>query len=282
MNGTDSPPPPQSDAELAERPTSADGDELPRDWENAAGAEALRLADLSEAASDRIRRFVADSTVKGGASPADVADLYTAAEIVGDARATAYLDGRYVHGELPSDWRELQDDLTAVHRDAPRGTSGEGLLARLDQDRRSAQTPRSIFDDPEDLDEDVDETAARMSDRDPRLADLSQEARRSIERHLVAEVLGYGVAPIRTMELRDTLDAAGDERALQYLDLPFERGERPPDWDELRDRALRLRARLERRGWDSAELFAQVEAAHRGLEARELLAVLEERVEHGR
>ena len=272
MNGTNPTPWPPSDEELDERLTVDDAPET----------APPRLADFSSAAADRIRRFVADSVVKGGASPADVADLYTAAEIVGDGPATAYLDGRYVHGELPSDWRDLQDDLTALHREAPRGISAEDLLTRLDRGNHVVQMHRSIFDDPDDLDDDGADTVSRMLDADRRLADVTADGPRCIERHIVAEVLGYGIAPIKTMELRDNLGASGDDRALQYLDLPFESGERPADWDELRDRALRLRARMERRGWDSGELFSQVEAGHPGLDARELLAVLEERVEHGR
>ena len=58
--------------------------------------------------------------------------------------------------------------------------------------------------------------------------------------------------------------------------LPFETGERPPDWDELRDRALRLRAHLESRGQDPANVFARTEAAHPELTARELLGLLED------
>src|ERR687885_622661 len=52
------------------------------------------MDDLSSAATERIHRFMAESTVRGGASPADVADLYTSQEIVDDDHATAYLDRR--------------------------------------------------------------------------------------------------------------------------------------------------------------------------------------------
>ena len=233
------------------------------------------LDDLSDSAADRIRRFLADSTVKGGASPADVADLYTAPEIVGDEQATGYLDRRYVQGALPDDWRQLQDDLTAAHFGAPPGLTGEGLLARVEEQAAQARRPRSIFDDPDDLDDEEDR-GDRMMDRDPALADLTIEGREAIERHLMAEVIAYGIAPIRTMQLREQLDAAGDARSLQYLDLPHERGERPADWDELRDRALRLRARLESRGQNPSDVFAQAEAAHPGLDARGILGLLEE------
>ena len=284
MNGTDWTRPSHSDEDVSDRPSTEGYESPPGDGDSAdhrAASDHPRLSDLTAAASSRIRRFVADSTVKGGASPADVADLYTAAEIVGDDQATAYLDGRYVHGELPSDWRDLQDDLTAAYREAPRGLSGEALLARLERGQSPVQAPRSIFDDPDDLEDEPEDAGARMHERDPWLSDLTAEGRRSIERHVVAEVLGYGTPPVRMMQLRDTLGAAGDERALQYLDLPFERGDRPADWEDLRDRALRLRARMERCGWDSTELFSRAEVAHPELDARELLALLEERVERG-
>jgi hypothetical protein len=238
----------------------------------------IGMGDLSGPATHRIRRFVADSTAKGGASPADVADLYTTPEIMADSRATAYLDRRYVHGEMPGDWRQLQDDLSEAQRTAPPGASGEALLARTQEGGPPARVERSIFDDPDDLDELdlLDDRGSQILERDPSMDDLYDEGRRAIERHIVAEVMSYGMAPIRTMQLREQLHDAGDERSLQYLDLPFETGERPPDWDELRDRALRLRAHLESRGQDPANVFARTEAAHPELTARELLGLLEE------
>jgi hypothetical protein len=233
------------------------------------------LADLSDAAANRVRRFLAESVINGGASPADVADLYTAPEIVADERATSYLDRRYVQGQVPSDWRDLQDDLTTAHFGSPPGSSAGQLLARVEESRGVTRPPRSIFDDP-DLDDDVDDRAPRLADRDPTLADLDDDGRQVIERHVVAEVMAYGVPPARTMELRAWLHAAGDERSLQYLDLPYDRGERPADWDELRDRALRLRAVLEARGQDPTEVFTQAQAANPHLDAPDLLTLLEE------
>lgn len=252
----------------------------PPESEYADGTDATpaRLTDLSTAAADRIRIFLADSTIKGGASPSDVADLYTAPEIVADHDATTYLDGRYVHGDMPDDWRQLQDDLTAARYDAPPGLNGEALLGRLER-QGGPKIPRSIFDDPEDLDEEgeeYEERGARMLDRDPTLADLTPEGRLAIERHLVAEILGYGIAPVRTMQLREWLNAAGDERSLQYLELPFERGERPRDWDALRDRSLQVRSRIAARAQDPTELFARTESAHPHLDAIALLTLLEE------
>src|SRR5690242_16898314 len=75
-------------------------------------APSVALEDLSPAAADRIRLFLAESTIHGGASPADVADLYTSQEVMADDMATAYLDRRFVRGEVPLDWRDLQDRLS--------------------------------------------------------------------------------------------------------------------------------------------------------------------------
>jgi hypothetical protein len=236
------------------------------------------MTDLAPPAADRIRRFMAESTVRGGASPAEVADLYTSAEIVEDPGATAYLDRRFVHGEVLADWRELQDRLSAVYLEGRQTASAEGLLARALDDADSSRAPRSIFDDP---DEDellaLDEQTERMDGRDPNLTDLVDVSRHAIERHIVSEVLCYGVAPYKVMQLREGLRVDGDERALQYLDLPFELGDRPADWDALRDRALMARARLERLGIDPADAYANADASHPDVDARELLDIVEER-----
>jgi hypothetical protein len=239
-----------------------------------AGPE-IQLADLSGPASRRVRRFLAESTVKGGASPADVADLYTSPEVVADDRATAYLDRRYVDGNMPSDWRELQDRLADAQRGAPAGSSAAALLDRIDREA-PASTPRSIFDDPEDLDEDYDDRMAPLADRHPRLPDLSDDGRQAIGRHIVAEVFSYGMAPIHTMQLRDRLAASGDERSLQYFDLPLELGERPEDWETLRDRALRVRERLEAQGRDPSQAFSEASRAYPDLGVEALLTQLED------
>jgi hypothetical protein len=235
------------------------------------------MDDLSSAASDRIHRFLAESTVRGGASPSDVADMYTSQEIVDDDRATAYLDRRFVHGEVLNDWRDFQDRLSAAYLDGPAGSNAETLLERVRIDEGRRQAPRSIFDDP-DEDELVDEEQTeRIEGRDPHLSDLGTDSRRAIERHIVSEVLCYGVAPYKVMQLREILLADGDERALQYLDLPFELGDRPADWDGLRDLALMVRARLEGLGVDPAHAYEQADGSYPHVEARELLSLLDER-----
>jgi hypothetical protein len=235
------------------------------------------MDDLSSAATDRIHRFMADSTVRGGASPSDVADLYTSQEIVDDDHATAYLDRRFVHGELLNDWRDFQDRLSSAYLDGQPGMTGEALLDRVRIDEGRQRAPRSIFDDPDEDELLDDELTLRMEDRDPRLSDLGSDSRRAIERHIISEVLCYGVAPYKVMQLRESLRADGDERALQYLDLPFELGGRPADWDGLRDLALMVRARLEGLGVDPSSVYDQADATYPHVEASELLNLLDER-----
>ena len=234
------------------------------------------LDDLAPGAADRIRLFMAESTVRGGASPADVADLYTSQEIVDDDEATAYLDRRFVHGEVVRDWREFQDRLSSAYLDSLPGTSAETLLANVSLLEARQQSNRSIFDDP-DEDELLEELlTVRIEGRDPLLSDLGDTSRRAIERYIISEVLCYGIAPYKVMELREGLRTDGDERALQYLDLPFELGDRPADWDQLRDRALMARARLEMRGVDSGEAYGQLDVGNPNANANELLALLDQ------
>ena len=238
------------------------------------------LDDLAPAAADRIRLFMAESTVRGGASPADVADLYTSQEIVDDDEATAYLDRRFVHGEVVRDWREFQDLLSSAYLDSLPGTAAVTLLANLSLLAARQQSNRSIFDDP-DEDDLLDEVLTlRIEGRDPLLSDLVETSRRAIERYIISEVLCYGIAPYKVMELREGLRTEGDERALQYLDLPFELGDRPADWDQLRDRALMVRARLEMRGVDSGEAYGQLDAGHPNADAAELLSLLDQYEPH--
>ena len=267
-----------SDRELRGDETMA-GERLPwLDDDDARAADAYRrgLHDLAVAAAHRIRLFLAESTVRGGASPADVADLYTSQEIVDDDEATAYLDRRFVHGEVLIDWRELQDRLSSAYLDSRPGTSAHSLLSDIDFLEARRDAGRSIFDDP-DEDELIDEILTlRIEDRDPILTDLTLESRRAIERYILADVLSYGVAPFKVMELREGLRSDGDERALQYLDLPFELGDRPSDWDRLRDHALMVRARLERLGVDPDRAYQQADARYPDASAAELLTLLDE------
>jgi hypothetical protein len=268
-----------NDSEHELRAETREGDEPTPYYDGERVEEAQRgLDDLSPSASDRIRRFMAETTVRGGSSPGDVAGLYTSQEIVDDDDATTYLDRRFVHGVVPTDWRAFQDELSNAYLDGRPGVSADALLARVREHLGRRTAGRSIFDDPEDEDELYDEyDTTRIEGRDPNLYDLEPTTRRAIERYIVSEVLCYGVAPYRVMQLREEFRAAGDERALQYLDLPFELGDRPADWDGLRDRSLMVRARLESVGVDPSDAYAQADNAQPDLEADDLLRVIEER-----
>lgn len=232
------------------------------------------LDDLAPEAVERVRLFLAERAIKGGSSPADIADLYTSPEIVGDAVATRYLDRQFVHREVPDDWRSLQDRIAGALSRLPPGASAAEVLAGLDAADFFAQRQRSIFDDPE---EDEDDLVARLTDRDPCLEDLTREARGAVGRLIVQEGLANGIAPIRYMELRDALDASGDERGIQYLDLPFERGERPADWDALREQAAHVRQRMDGRGQDALELWLELEGQFPELDIPRLLRLMEQR-----
>jgi hypothetical protein len=262
-----------SEHELRDELTGTDDQTESMSWSD--DAVTPTLDGLSPSAADRIRLFMAETTVRGGASPADVADLYTSQEIVDDDGATAYLDRRFVRGEIVRDWRDFQDRLASVLQVSPFGTTAAALLTNVNLLDARQQSARSIFDDP-DEDDLLDELRTeRLYDRAPLLADLNDESRFTIERHILAEVLCYGVAPFRVMEMRDRFDADGDERALQYLDLPYELGDRPSDWDQLRDRALMVRARLELRGADPSVAFNQAEASTPNASAAEMLAFMD-------
>jgi hypothetical protein len=247
-------------------------------WPDEQATPVRSIDDLDPVAADRIRRFMAESTIRGGASPSDVASLYTAHEIVDDADATAYLDRRFVHGEMPSGWRAFQDQISNAYLDGEPTITADGLLALVRHQESRRRTTRSIFDDPEDEYDDQSEDAhtSRIEGRDPHLADLSDEARHAIERHIITEVLCYGIAPYKVMQLREEFRTGGDERSLQYLDLPFELGDRPDDWDALRDRALMVRARLELRGLDPAVAYGQAEARQPDSDAATLLLFLDD------
>lgn len=234
------------------------------------------LLDLAHEAVGRIRLFMAERSVKGGASPADIADLYTSPAIADDALATRYLDRQFVNQEVLADWRDLQDRISAAFAYLPMGATPTEVLAALEAEDSTERRERSIFDDP---DEDEDDLYQALSDRDPALSDLSHSSRRAIERIIVHEALANGLAPVRFMELRDSFDAIGDERALQYLDLPYDRGERPVDWDELRDRSLRIRQRSDSRDFEPLEVLLELEAQFPDLEAAGLLRLLDRRLD---
>jgi hypothetical protein len=234
------------------------------------------LVDLAPEAVARIRLFMAERSVKGGASPADIAGLYTSPGIADDALATRYLDRQFVDLEVLSDWRALQDRVSAAFSRLPMGATAAEVLAGLDVEDYMEHRERSIFDDPDEAEEDRYQA---FIIGDPGLIDLSDASRRAVERIIVHEALANGLPPIRFMELRESFDAIGDERALQYLNLPYERGERPTDWEELRDTALRIRQRSDSRDFEPLEVLIELEIQFPDLEAAALLRLLNQRLD---
>src|SRR5438105_14312847 len=128
------------------------------------------LADLSPEASGRIMRCIVTNTLEHGVAPNAVVALY--ADLAGDEMAVRYADHRFMLREVPADWREVENrvvdledtarerglDLAAAWRRATgvamHGQDALEQLARLAGVRNpAAQRQRSIFDDPEDLDE---------------------------------------------------------------------------------------------------------------------------------
>src|SRR4051812_8931613 len=145
------------------------------------------LEELSPEAAGLIVRYIVTSTLERGVAPTAVVALY--ADLAGDELAVRYADRRFMLRELPPDWSDIENrvldiedgarerglDLAAAWRRAVgvamQGEDALEQLARLAGVRHSAsRAQRSIFDDPEDLDEleDVDLEAAQreaMQDR---------------------------------------------------------------------------------------------------------------------
>src|SRR5690349_4892943 len=130
------------------------------------------LADLSPEASGRIIRYIVTSTLERGVAPNAVVALYS--DLAGEQAAVRYADRRFMLREMPEDWREVENrvvdleesarerglDLAAAWRRATsvamHGQDALEQLARLagvPLRSSSERSARSIFDDPEDLDE---------------------------------------------------------------------------------------------------------------------------------
>ena len=79
----------------------------------------------------------------------------------------------------------------------------------------SVHKQRSIFDDPENLDELEDEDAtadafqARLDDRQPDLIDLTADAQSRIRRFAIEERLEHGLPPVELIDLYRGFDMAG-------------------------------------------------------------------------
>ncbi len=261
------------------------------------------LEDLSPEASGRIVRYIVTSTLERGVAPTAVVALY--ADLAGDEQAVRYADRRFMLREVPLDWREIENrvldieegarerglDLAAAWRRATsvamQGEDALEQLSRLAGVRSSAHRgQRSIFDDPEDLDEldDVDlEAASRaaMVDRTPDLLDLSIDAQSRIRRFAIEERLEKGLPPIELLDLYRGFELDDDERARQYLDLVYVDRQPPADWIDLQSEAGRAMDLADARGRDAGRLFADILRASPGIEPTIALRMMVERLLNG-
>lgn len=277
-------------------------DLVPTSVEDAAGpvGPAPVLHDLSAEASGRIVRYIVTSTLERGVAPMAVVALY--ADLSGDEQAVRYADRRFMLREVPPDWRDIENrvldledgarerglDLAAAWRRATsvamQGEDALEQLARLAGLRSATRTQRSIFDDPDDLDElddDVDlDAAARvaLADRAPDLIDLSADAQQKIRRFAIEERLERGLPPVELLDLYRGFELDEDDRARQYLDLVYVDRDPPADWLDLQSEAGRAIDMAEVRGRDAGRLFADMLRASPGIEPTVALRLLLERL----
>lgn len=271
--------------------------------ERLAGEDTLRVGPprldaLVEESRVRLVHFIVTSTLAGGVAPVAVAALY--ADLAGDDDAVAYADQRFVLREIPPDWRDVEDrvvdlDETARRRSVDlaaawrRATAVAILtedpleqLARLAGMPAGGRTARSIFDDPEDLDElDEDDDHSRfaqLADRLPLLVDLAAPSQERLRRFAIEERLERGLPPIELLDLYRELDDQGDTRSRQYLDRVFVDREPPVDWLDLQQEAQKLINLADVRGRDAGRLFADILRASPGIEARVALQFATERL----
>jgi hypothetical protein len=260
-----------------------------------------RLDDLSPEASGRIVRYIITSTLERGVAPNAVVALY--ADLAGEVDAVRYADRRFMLREVPPDWRDVENrvadleqsarerglDLAAAWRRATSvAVPGQDALEQLARlagvtHRSSTSTPRSIFDDPEDLDEleaddGVDSQSEALADRLPDLFDLGLEAQSRIRRFAIEERLEHGLPPVELLDLYRGFEIGGDQRAQQYLDRVYVEREPPPDWLEIQSEAGRLVELAEARGRDAGRLFADLLRTSPQLEPMTALRLLLERL----
>lgn len=285
---------------LARHPDVIPSDGEPADAAVETGsAEPATLDGLSPSARSRVVRFIVTSTLERGAAPSAVIALY--ADLAGEPAAERYLDQRYVLRTVPQDWHELEDHVLDLEHDAAErhvdlaaawrrwvgiAVEPEDVLEQLARlagvPSRARHAQRSIFDDPEDLDEledDADESRLLpLSERLPDLVDLNGVARDRIERFAVEERLEHGLAPIELLEMYRALETRGDERARQYLDRIFVDHLPPLDWQELQAEASRVMEAADLRGQDAGRLFSDTMRGAPGLDARTALRAMSERL----
>jgi hypothetical protein len=263
------------------------------------------LSDLTQEASGRIVRYIVTSTLEHGVAPTAVVALY--ADLAGEEAAVRYADRRFMLREIPPDWRDVENrvadmedsartrglDLAAAWRRASgvamHGQDALEQLARLAgvPHRAASQTPRSIFDDPEDLDElEAEELAEsqydRMADRLPELFDLTFDAQSRIRRFAIEERLEHGLPPVELIDLYRGFEIGGDLRAQQYLDRVYVDREPPLEWIDIQSEAGRLVEMAEARGRDAGRLFADLLRTSSSLEPMTAMHLLIERLHrHG-
>jgi len=261
------------------------------------------LLDLSPEASGRIVRHIVTSTLEHGVAPNAVVALY--ADLAGEDAAVRYADRRFMLREIPDDWRDVENrvvDLEAGARDrgvdlaaawrratsvAMPGQDALEQLARLAGMPQRASTgqraARSIFDDPDDLDEleaedDVDAIYERLNDREPDLLDLTADAQTRIRRFAIEERLEHGLPPVELLDLYRGFEIGGDQRAQQYLDRVYVEREAPADWLDIQSEAGQLVDMAEARGRDAGRLFADLLRTSPALEPMAALRLLMERL----
>jgi hypothetical protein len=260
------------------------------------------LSDLSPEASGRIVRYIVTSTLEHGVAPTAVVALY--ADLAGEETAVRYADRRFMLREVPDDWREVENrvvdleesarerglDLAAAWRRATSvampGQDALEQLARLagvPHGGASQRTARSIFDDPEDLDEleaddSPDTLFERLVDRLPEMFDLAVEAQARIRRFAIEERLERGLPPVELIDLYRGFEILGDFRSQQYLDRIYVDREPPADWSDIQTEAGRLVEMAEARGRDAGRLFADLLRTSPALDPMAAMHLLMERL----
>ena len=261
-----------------------------------------QLANLRPEAAGRIVHFIVTSTLQRGLAPTAVVALY--ADLAGDEQAVRYADQRFSLRQVPPDWREIENrtleledsarlrglDLAAAWRRATgvamRGEDALEQLARLAgvPARLRDKPQRSIFDDPEDLDELEGEAdyeldlRVRLDEYPPDLVDLTDSSQRRIRRFAIEERLERGLPPVELIDLYRNLEQEDDQRAQQYLDRVFVEHAPPGDWLDLQDEAGRVVDAAELRGRDAGHMYADLLRSSPGMEPLTALRLVLERL----
>lgn len=262
----------------------------------------LELVNLRPEAAGRIVHFIVTSTLQRGLAPTAVVALY--ADLAGDEQAVRYADQRFILRQMPPDWREIENrtleledsarlrglDLAAAWRRATgvamRGEDALEQLARLAgvPAGQRDKSQRSIFDDPDDLDELADEAdyeldlRERLEGHPPDLVDLTDASQRRIRRFAIEERLEHGLPPVELLDLYRNLEQEDDQRAQQYLDRVFVEHATPGDWLDLQDEAGRVVDAAELRGRDAGHMYADLLRSSPGMEPVTALRLVLERL----